>query len=370
MCCRHANVRLAQYMAKSIDPIEILLRNRPALQADRPLLTDPPGLGAGAFLASEVGWKRTDLLFRDYRSYEASGEAPPEVRAMFGLTEADPARNDLALIFMPPGKRLLQMTISWLTSAMPVDGRIVVVGSKRSGVASAEQAMQPAMKQVHRLDTARHCVLISGAVTRDRRLFDLEEWNRLYSLPVDGRQLQIASLPGVFSDGKLDDGTAQLLDHLQPGKPGRVLDIGCGQGVIGAALAVSFPKTEVVMTDAHASAVASARRTVELNRLNNCTVVTADLYGAAAGQFDLIVTNPPFHQGGEIDRSTVGAMISAAAEHLTEDGSLQLVANRFLPYQRELSRYFREVTILHEDTRFRVWRASGILSANATRSGA
>lgn len=356
-------------MARLIDPTEILLRNRSALAAERPLLIDPPNLGAAAYLSTELGWPETHVLVRDYRLFRAWDKASEELRVSFGMIEADPARHDLALVLMPRGKRLLRMTISWLASVMPVDSRIVVAGGKRSGVISASQMMEPTMARVRRLDSARHCVLVCGVLTENRPGFDLEQWSEIYELPVDDRQLKVASLPGVFSDGELDAGTARLLRHFEPGGPKRVLDVGCGQGAIGATVAASLPRSEVIMTDVHAAAVESAKRTVELNDLGNCTVVAADLYDETSGQFDLIVSNPPFHQGDETESSTVEAMISGATDHLSTSGSLQLVANRFLPYQRELTRYFRKVSILYEDNRFRVWKASGARTEDDARSG-
>lgn len=347
-------------MAKTIDPVEILLRNRDALKARQPLVIDPPSPGAGSRLAAEMEWPQVDVLVRDCRLQENSASPSGVLRTFFGLTSGDPSSYDLALIFMPASKRLLQMTIFWLVSAMPVGARILVVGAKRSGAASAGRLMQPLMGSVRRLDSARHCVLSSGVVGQGKIDFDLDRWTCFYPLTWGGRQLRIASLPGVFSYGELDAGTDRLLRHFRPGNPKRVLDLGCGQGVIGAAIGADFPEARVLMSDVHAAAIASAEETIRVNQLSNCTVTVGDLYESTQDRYDLIVTNPPFHHAGETERGTVEEIISSAGDHLTERGSLQLVANRFLPYQRQLSRHFQEVVLLHEDNRFRVWKASHI----------
>ncbi|HBO38159.1 MAG TPA: 16S rRNA methyltransferase, partial [Pasteurellaceae bacterium] len=80
-------------------------------------------------------------------------------------------------------------------------------------------------------------------------------------------ELTIYSLPGVFSANELDAGTDLLLSTLNAGICGRVLDLGCGAGVIGSYIKKSNPQADVTMSDIHAMAVASAQRTLAENQL-------------------------------------------------------------------------------------------------------
>ncbi|MEZ5597194.1 MAG: 50S ribosomal protein L3 N(5)-glutamine methyltransferase [Pseudomonadales bacterium] len=77
--------------------------------------------------------------------------------------------------------------------------------------------------------------------------------------------------------------------------PARVLDLCCGGGCIGIATALTFPDSEVVMTDIDPAAVALARRNIALHGLETrVRVLETDLYDGVEGRFDMILTNPPY----------------------------------------------------------------------------
>lgn len=75
------------------------------------------------------------------------------------------------------------------------------------------------------------------------------------------------------------------------------------------------------------------------------------------GEYDLILCNPPFHSGQSVDTGAAAEVIRGAREHLTRGGTLRLVANRFLPYDRLLREGFGACAVLREDGRFRVLSA-------------
>ena len=84
----------------------------------------------------------------------------------------------------------------------------------------------------------------------------------------------------------------------------------------------------------------------------------SDLFSDVRGNFSLIIANPPFHRGTATEYSFSRKLFAQAKKHLSKDGFLQIVANRFLKYHSILLRYFKETEILFEDSRFRVFRAS------------
>jgi 16S rRNA (guanine1207-N2)-methyltransferase len=158
-----------------------------------------------------------------------------------------------------------------------------------------------------------------------------------------GGAVELASLPGVFSADRLDVGTAFLLQHLDL-RPGlRVLDAGCGYGPIGVA-AARRGAVWTTMLDVNMLAVAAAAE--NLRRLNLAAAAEAlpsDGLEAAAGPYDLVVSNPPFHAGREVDTAMTTAFIAEARALLAPGGRLALVANRFLPYERHLAPHFAHV---------------------------
>ena len=157
--------------------------------------------------------------------------------------------------------------------------------------------------------------------------------------------LKIVGLPGVFSAGKLDKATALLLDLLEnlDLKGRKVLDLGCGAGVIGAWAAARG--AEATLLDADLQSVRSAEATLEANALA-ARVLHSDVDAALddAG-YDLVLSNPPFHVGRGVVLDITAEFVLAAARRLKPGGRLIMVANEFLPYERLLAGWQRVETL-------------------------
>lgn len=181
-------------------------------------------------------------------------------------------------------------------------------------------------------------------------------WGR-FVVSAAGVDLVFETIPGVFSADGLDAGTALLLEHLEVPAGGSVLDVGCGTGVIGV-VAGSRGAGAVTMTDVSLLAVAAARRNADLTEVP-VEVVPGDLYEGVEGRrFDLIVSNPPFHQGKVVDYDMPQRLIAEARAHLNPGGRLVIVANAFLPYDRLMREHLGEVDVLAATRQYRVLAAS------------
>ena len=175
-----------------------------------------------------------------------------------------------------------------------------------------------------------------------------------YPVTLGLRDLALATMPGVFSGDGLDSGTALLLQHLPDLTGKRVLDLGCGSGVIGIAAAMAGAAS-VTMTDVDLLAVATARENIARSGLSDISAVASDLYGAIHDQrFDVILSNPPFHAGQRIDRDIADGIVREAPTVLAEGGQIRLVANRFLAYDRALRQAFGELERVAETERYHV----------------
>lgn len=145
--------------------------------------------------------------------------------------------------------------------------------------------------------------------------------------------LRVVGLPGVFSAAKPDRATSLLLDSLEDldltGR--RVLDLGCGTGLIGAWAARRG--ATVTLADGDLQSVRSAGATLAANGLPG-EVLHSDV-DAALGErtFDVVLTNPPFHVGRGVVLDVAREFIAAAGRRLTPGGTLFLVANEPLPYE-------------------------------------
>jgi 16S rRNA (guanine1207-N2)-methyltransferase len=109
------------------------------------------------------------------------------------------------------------------------------------------------------------------------------------------RSLELVSGSGVFARGRLDVGTAALFRETEPPAPGRILDLGCGYGVIGLAVAAVVPGAEVTGVDVNERAVLLANENAASLGLTNYRATVPA--GAAAGEYDEIWSNPPIRIG-------------------------------------------------------------------------
>jgi 16S rRNA (guanine1207-N2)-methyltransferase len=144
-----------------------------------------------------------------------------------------------------------------------------------------------------------------------------------------------------------------LLEALQGARVERALDVGCGNGLIGAWLTASGADVACVDTDAFA--LEAARLT--LAQTPGARVFASDVYSDVEGPFTHIVTNPPFHAGVRTTSEVSQRLIREAPDHLARGGELWLVSNRFLPYASTIEETFGAFTIAAEDSRYRVYRA-------------
>lgn len=137
--------------------------------------------------------------------------------------------------------------------------RYFVVGENRSGVRSAEQMLAD-YAPLNKVDSARRCGLYFGRLEK-QPVFDADKFWGEYS--VDG--LTVKTLPGVFSRDGLDVGSQLLLSTLTPHTKGKVLDVGCGAGVLSVAFARHSPKIRLTLCDVSAPAVEASRATLAAN---------------------------------------------------------------------------------------------------------
>ncbi|MCU7251381.1 class I SAM-dependent methyltransferase [Pseudomonas koreensis] len=274
-------------------------------------------------------------------------------RSHFGVNV--PEREfDSAVVFLPKSKDLTDYLLNAVAARLA--GReVFLVGEKRSGIEGASKQLNPFGKP-RKLDSARHCQLWQVTVADAPQAKPLESLAQTYELPLAEGPLKVVSLPGVFSHGRLDRGSALLLEHLDKLPGGHLLDFGCGAGVLGAAIKRRYPETQVTMLDVDAFATASSRLTLAANGLE-AEVLTGDGIDAAPMGLNAILSNPPFHTGVHTNYVATENLLRKAAKHLKNGGELRLVANSFLKYQPLIEEHLGACAIKAEGNGFRIYRA-------------
>jgi 16S rRNA (guanine1207-N2)-methyltransferase len=303
--------------------------------------------------------------FRDFRWFRA-GSAEVEFEVVPTLSGAEQA----VILHLPREKDRLAMLLHAIAGQMQARGlpgaRLWLVGENRAGIKSAARYLQQYFGRVTPLDKARHCGLFEATGPSAPTRFELDDYLRDWTVTHAGRGVRLRTLPGVFAHGRLDRGTALLLDVLERLQPrGKVLDFACGSGVVGLALQVAAAGAlHLTLLDASALAIESSRRSLAASGLDPAAVTLqasdglSELPSAAADRFDWIVSNPPFHRGVRNDLDVASAFFSQAGTFLRETGRMVIVFNRHLPYPQWLQGAFGSVERLAGSGEYTVIEAS------------
>jgi len=269
------------------------------------------------------------------------------------------------IVNLPRQKALLDMLLECAASLLSDTGELWLAGENRAGINSADKRLKCYFKQHCKLDNARHCVLWSATAAREKAPFNALAHRREWHLVGQQSDLKICSYPGVFNHGRLDQGTALLLSTLTssdsavkvldvPGNTlGKVLDFGCGAGVVGASVRAANSDSEVTFLDNNALALTACEETLRANQLPGA-VLASNGFSEIQQKFDLILSNPPIHTGVKTDNTLGMRVLGAVHEHLKPGGQLLIVANRHLPYETWLAGNFRRVSMLLENRHFKV----------------
>jgi 16S rRNA (guanine1207-N2)-methyltransferase len=273
--------------------------------------------------------------------------------------EAEPA-FDKALIISPKGRDFARAQIWSAYHSLLEGGELYLIGANDEGIKSViadagtlfGRARTLTYKQRHRLGAAQK---FEAGASFPAAWGDVPTRIQTRTLDTPLGSIPLGTMPGVFSWQALDDGTAFLLSQaLLPGlaEGADVLDVGCGTGVIGCALGRRARSLHLV--DVNLLAVECARTSVQLNDLPDARVYPSDVYSDVEGSFDLIVSNPPFHQGFDVSSEAVSRLMAQAPDHLKPGGRLLIVANAFLPYEAALEEHLGNAQVVAQNTRYKV----------------
>ena len=184
------------------------------------------------------------------------------------------------------------------------------------------------------------------------------------AFPYRGYGLSFMTDAGVFSKGELDPGTRLLLDAL-PDLAGDVLDVGCGWGAIGIAVAKAYPDCRVTMVDVNRRALALCRENADRNRVTVACLESDGLSAVAEQTFDAVITNPPIRAGKQV----IYRMFADAARQLSPGGALYLVIRKQQGAEscvKYLKTIFSSVEKLDKSGGYWVLRASGPIKEEQT----
>ncbi|EOX8390655.1 23S rRNA (guanine(1835)-N(2))-methyltransferase RlmG [Salmonella enterica] len=165
----------------------------------------------------------------------------------------------------------------------------------------------------------------------------------------------------VFSRTGLDIGARFFMQHLPENLDGEIVDLGCGNGVIGLSLLAKNPQANVVFVDESPMAVDSSRLNVETNlpeAFERCEfMINNALSGVEPFRFNAVFCNPPFHQKHALTDNIAWEMFHHARRCLKINGELYIVANRHLDYFYKLKKIFGNCATIATNNKFVILKA-------------
>ncbi len=191
--------------------------------------------------------------------------------------------------------------------------------------------------------------IIPGELLNDENYYELRECFEI-------NNQSVLSKPGQFGWNKIDQGSEYLITEVMPLLSAinieHCLDLGCGYGYLTLAIQQLSIKQHT-LTDNNAAALATAK--ANCTRLNiNADVLADDAGAQLQNRFDLILCNPPFHQGFSVDGDLTDKFLRNAAKLLTENGVAYFVVNQFIALEKKALPFFKHVNLIAQNKSFKV----------------
>lgn len=255
--------------------------------------------------------------------------------------------------FSIPSSKTHALAVVHLTRSKQESRHLVALASAVAETVVVDGQKTDGIESIHKAVKVR--VPLGGLISKAHgKLFwfsggDFSDWASAPTLK-DGFQ----TVPGIFSEDGPDSGSLSLLHDLPDDVSGQVLDLGAGWGFLSSGV--------LKKGASHITLVEDDSRALECAR-HNLGGAPADFVWADAtahqGAYDVVISNPPFHQGRKGTPDLGKAFIESAARCLKSRGTFWMVANRHLPYEDTLKACFADVQELDGTAKFKTFRANG-----------
>jgi 16S rRNA (guanine1207-N2)-methyltransferase len=268
-------------------------------------------------------------------------------------------------------KALLHYIVNQALTKLPVNGELYLAGAVNEGAKSLFEKLRdfPQLSvEVERGDKKTLLGKIIKIQTVDESLLDDREyadWFELqYDDPDEAEEMQtFVSKAGIYGWDKLDIGTELLWKTVieaeteKPFSPQSVLDLGCGYGWLIVQAGLQWPEAKLVATDNNVTALMAVQQNTYRFGLQ-AEVIAADAGDEIAETFDLILCNPPFHQGFDVEGDLTVVFLKAAARLLDKKGQAFFVVNSFIPLEKKASGIFKRIELMDDNRKFKIVRLS------------
>jgi len=343
---------------------QLVMRNTDILRSERLLILAPPaddlatGLLSKNIATNILGFTQDFSIYSRMAPYWQTGGIRQVLVYGATLSGGQELKFDGVLMFLQKSKQLMDFWLDMIAPVITPEGKVWLVGENKEGIKSWSKRLKHRFMEVISIDSARHCVLIEASGLNNKSpAFKIEDYYQGFKVQAEEKILKILSLPGVFCHGRLDRGTEVFLQSLTDIKGEKIMDFGCGSGVIGAFAVAMLPNAKLTLVDCDALALDSAKQTLRLNNIEECQVLASDGLGSINQSFDLILSNPPFHKGVKTHYDVTEQFFVDAYRYLHACGEIRIVANSFLVYEPIIKKVFGCCDIVVVKDGFTVYKA-------------
>ncbi|MBU2896557.1 methyltransferase [Vibrio hepatarius] len=271
-----------------------------------------------------------------------------------------PANVDYVLIQIPRNNRHLIWQLSQLRQALDSTVPVIAVNKAKDIHTSTLKLFEKYLGKTHTsLAWKKHRLVFSAADSSNTLVVEpVTQWK------VEQYGFELNNLPNVYSGEKLDQGAHFILNYLPKGlTTERVIDLGCGNGVLSVKLGLDNPGVQITCVDESFMATDCAKSNL-LNSLgverNTKCITNNCLDGFEENSVELVLCNPPFHQQQAITDHIAWQMFCDAKHVLCNEGKLLVIGNRHLGYDVKLSKLFgkSKIKLIASNNKFVILQAT------------
>lgn len=241
-------------------------------------------------------------------------------------------------------------------SRLAAGGQLILAGQKNEGIKSLAKYAD-ALFDSSTIKKHGNAYIVTLQSSAPAPSLDLSDYHQVHPVAC-WRDIAFRSKLGVYGWDKIDRGSELLVDIFErymaitKAPCSSLLDIGCGYGFLSLA-ASALPCSRRVATDNNAAALLCARINAAEKGLP-LEVVAGDCADTVTERFDIVLCNPPFHKGFDVEADLGKRFVDAAASHTEKCGTAFFVVNSFIPLEKPAQGAFRTLEVLANNGQFKV----------------
>lgn len=311
----------------------------------------------GEFIASVRPRPTLQVVTNRFDTWQALKTAQLDTALSDFKVDFGPSHFSRVVYRVSKERAVVHHCINLSATLLAENGRLSLLGRKNDGIKT--HARNAGLVFNDRVQAKKQGLCYTAELHKSADIGEVlpsENYPQLRQIQVD--ELSFYSKPGIFGWNKVDRGSELLVDILRSRADefttsGRMLDLGCGWGYLTLATA-DLDFSERVATDNNITATTAAKRNFEEAELEVRTL-TDDCGSQLEDRFDLMLCNPPFHQGFSVSEELSKKFVKQTARLLKQKGAALFVVNQFVPLEKLAETNFSQVEMLAHKHGFKVF---------------